>query len=250
MNKQDLLKILILVLCAPMIASCLKKGSHDPLLSFRTRTNRLAGEWNLKQFRLDSRSVIQTTINFNNTVCDTTGIAGTQTQNQTISNEFEDQQLNSILSNTIAGVGETFLYDINLQYILEIEKKGTYKCQGSYSYFDNNTQGQVSGGFRVKENPWYWRNDNHTKSAVTFVNFPLIDVTAIEGTGAPISYDDRTFDLVRLANDELAMKYTTLIQDTVRLISNPVVDTSLTTCIRRTTTITDIEEEMLWEFDQ
>lgn len=250
MNKQDLLKILILVLCAPMIAACLKKGSHDPLISFRTRTNRLTGEWNLKLFRLDNQSVIQTTINFNNTVCDSTNIAGTQTENQTISNEFEDQQLNSIVSNTVGGIGETFLYDIDLQYTLDIEKRGTYKCRGSYSYFDNSTQAQVNGGFSVRDNPWYWRDDNHKKGAVTFINFPLIDVTAIANTGAPISYEDRTFNLVRLADDELAMKYESLIQDTIKQISNPVVDTTIGTCIRRKTTITDMEEDVQWEFEQ
>ncbi len=250
MNKQDLLKLLLFVLLAPMIAACLKKGSDDPLLSFRTRTMRLAGDWSLKKFTLDERSVVQTTINFNNTTCDTAGIAGTKTQNETVNNEFSGQQLNSIVSNTTAGVGETFLYDIDFQYNLDIDKKGTYKCQGSYSYFDNSIQEQVNGGFSVRDNTWYWRNDNQSKSAVTFVNFPLIDVTAIPNTGAPISYNDRTFNLLRLANNELVMEYASLIQDTIQQISNPVVDTSLTTCIRRTTTISNVEEDAEWEFEQ
>lgn len=250
MNKQDLLKVLLLVLLTPMIAACLKKGSDDPLLSFRTRTDRLAGEWSLKKFTLDERSVVQTTVNFNNTACDTAGTAGTVTQNSTVNNEFSGEQLNSIVSNTTAGIGETFLYDIDFQYILDIDKRGTYKCRGSYSYFDNSLQEQVTGGFSLTNNTWYWRNDNHTKGAVTFVNFPLIDVTAIPNTGAPISYDDRTFNLLRLANNELVMEYASLIQDTVRQISNPVIDTTATTCIRRTTTITNIEEDAEWEFEQ
>ncbi|MEZ4883562.1 MAG: hypothetical protein R3E32_02405 [Chitinophagales bacterium] len=250
MNKQDLLKLLLFVLWTPMMVACLKKGSDDPLLSFRTRTDRLAGEWKLKKFTLDERNVVQTSINFNNTACDSLGIAGTETKNQTVNNEFEGQQLNSIVSNTTAGVGETFLYDIDIHYTLDIDKKGTYKCDGTYSYFDNGSQQQIDGGFSVKDNTWYWRNDNQEKSAVTFVNFPLIDVTAIASTSAPISYNDRTFNLLRLAHQELVIEYASLIQDTIRQISNPVVDTTIGTCIRRTTTITNVEEDAQWEFVQ
>jgi len=250
MNKQHILKLLVFVLLTPIIASCLKKGSEDPLLSFRTRTDRLAGEWTLRKFMLDNRSVVQVSTVFNNSICDTANIAGTKTQNHTVSNEFENQQLNSIVSNTVAGIGETFLYDIDLQYTLKIDRKGTYQCKGSYSYFDNTTQGQVDGGFSVKDNVWFWRNDNQAKSAVTFTNFPLIDVEAIPTTGAPISYKDQTFNLLRLAHQELFMEYASLVQDTIQQVSNPVVDTTLTTCIRRVITISDSEVDADWEFEQ
>ena len=250
MNKRPILQLLLFILFTPIVVSCIKKGSEDPILSFRTRTDRLAGTWKLKSFIHDESNVVQTSITFNNTICDSLGIAGTQTQNQTVNNDFEAQQLNSIISNTTGGIGETFLYDIEFQYNLNIDRRGTYKCSGSYSYFDNNTQEQVSGGFGVENNPWLWRNDNKTKSAVTFINFPLIDVKAIPTTGAPISYADQTFNLLRLAHKELIMEYASLIQDTIQQISNPVVDTSLTTCIRRTTTITDIEVDSDWEFEQ
>lgn len=250
MNKKIILQLLCFILFTPMVVSCIKKGSDDPLLSFRTRTERLAGEWRLKKYTLEERDIVQTSTSFNNTVCDTAGIAGTQTQNLTVNNDFETAQLNSIFSNTIAGIGETFLYDIELQYTLDIDKRGTYQCRGSYDYFDNSTQEQVTGGFSTEYNPWYWRNDNKTKGAVIFVNFPLIDVKAIPETGAPISYQDRSFNILRLAHKELVIEYASLTQDTLQQVTNPVVDTTLTTCIRRVTTISDVEVDAEWEFEQ
>lgn len=250
MKKRIILQLLLFIFCLPMVVSCIKKGSDDPLLSFRTRTERLAGEWNLKRYTLEQRNITQISTTFNNTICDTAGIAGTKTQNQTVNNDFESEQLNSIFSNTIGGIGETSLYDIDLQYVLDIDKLGTYKCRVSYSYFDNARQEQIEGGFNIQHNPWYWRNDNRTKSAVTFTNFPLIDVIAIPETGVPIRYQDRTFNILRLAHKELILEYASIAQDTLQQVSNPVTDTTLTTCIRRLTTISNIEEDADWEFEQ
>ncbi len=251
MKKRIILQLLLFIFCLPIVVvSCIKKGSDDPFLSFRTRTERLAGEWKLKKYTLEERNTTQVSTTFNNTICDTAGVAGTQTQNQTVNNDFGANQLNSIFSNTIGGIGETFLYDIDLQYVLDIDKLGTYKCRGSYSYFDNVRQEQIEGGFNIRHNPWYWRNDNKTKSAVTFTNFPLIDVKAISGMGVPIRYQDQTFNILRLAHKELVIEYASTIQDTLQQVTNPVTDTSLTTCIRRITTISNIEEDADWEFEQ
>lgn len=232
--------------------ACWKHGEDDPFLSFVTRNDRLTRLWELQTYSLESDNKIQTTLVFNNTACDTADIGGINIDNISRTEEFADTILNGTISRTQGANGTTNIYNIKITYFLDIQDNGTYTCNGSYSYNDADLNVGVSGSFTAN-NSWYWETGIKTDWAITLLQFPMLDVSAISETSQPLRYTPaQTFDLRELRQNDLQLEAEMNLSHSIEQSSLPYsIITDLDTihnCSYVRTIQTDISNTQNWTF--
>jgi hypothetical protein len=147
-------------------------------------------------------------------------------------------------------VGSTLNYDVTLTYILKFNKRGLYRSSGTYSYYSDIDQAQVTGTFISEENSWYWERSSMQKWAISFMNFPVIAADAIAETGLPIRFEGvQTFDVLRLSCEELQLDYQTDENSVVTQVFEPytIADT-VQNCQKTLMTTYDFEADANWFF--
>ncbi len=195
------------LLISSTFTSC-KRGTDDPWFSWQTRNQRLTGTWLLSTYNLDEVKDVEIFTDFNIIQCDTSDVAGYTSEKTSRLDEYADSLLSSSITVSQGSEGDSKAYEIEMDYELTIDKAGTYRCFGNYLYFDDADGTTVGGNFWSETNTWYWEASTKTKWALTFINFPMIDVTGISENGAPIVFSAvQTFDVLKLSKDELQWDY-------------------------------------------
>ncbi|MBK6609683.1 MAG: hypothetical protein IPI59_08510 [Sphingobacteriales bacterium] len=247
-NRFVLLVFLVVILGTnlTMFNSC-KRGDDDPWISFRTRNERLCGEWILTRYINKSSESVQKTITFNSSFCDTANVAGTTLSKVLAEDNYNNGIINSLISTTTNG---NLAYDISIVYFLTIKEDGTYTCSGSYSFYDTGIKAAVLGNFTTDINTWYWQDSKLSKWGVTFNNFPDISVGSIAIIGKPIVYrNEITFDILELRKDELQLIYDTAKSDTIKQQFEPFPMPDVGDCIKGVEIATSQKAHTQWGFD-
>jgi len=235
-----------------MMQSC-KKSEEDPGLSLISRNSRLAGDWELEGYFLARTAIVETEFAFSEVQCDTSALSGKETIKTIFESQFNKPNLTSTITETNGSVGTTKLYDINLDYRLDIDKNGTYDCRGSYEYEDDTQNAIITGNFTINNNIWFWESSGDDKTAVTFLNFPMIDMVNIEANQSPINFvPAQTFDIRRLSNGEIKFQLESARTDTntVTYQSYALVISgdTINTCAQLDRVSTDIISNSIWTF--
>ncbi len=248
---------LFLLLLSPtlLLNNGCKRGPDDPWFSIYTRDQRLEGGWHLRNYVLTADATTLTNTTFNTTACDTGNIGGLKQDKITRSEEMvRDTLVNATIINSISGTPATVVtYDMYVVYNLDIDKKGTYVVDGTYSFLDASQNILVDGSFTSERNTWYWEESNHKKEAVSFRNFPLIDASMIATTGKPVKYIDRqTFDIVELRDKEMRFVYANTETANNFQVFDPypiyLPTDTLNDCLRQVTTTFSNKTDGEWQF--
>ncbi len=235
-----------------LFQSC-KKNAEDPGLSFITRTSRLAGDWELEVYFLIRTEIVETELAFSSIQCDTSSLSGKETIKTIIESQFNKPTLSSTVTETNGSIGTTKLYEIDLDYRLKIDKNGTYNCRGSYEYEDDTQDAIITGNFTIDKNIWFWESSSDDKTAVTFLNFPMINMVDIEANESPIEFvPAQVFDVRKLSNGEIKFQIESARTDTntVTYQSYALVISgdTINTCAQLDRVSTDINSNSIWTF--
>ncbi|MBL7787769.1 MAG: hypothetical protein JNM36_17810 [Chitinophagales bacterium] len=248
------LKTIFIFLLLLVITESCKRADDDPWFTFYTRDQRLEGGWHLKQYFLnaDNNALINTV--FSSTACDTGSLGGLREISLSQESDFLDTTLVASVVQTNTGqASQVYNYNITFSYDLTVEKKGTYSCSGSYRFLDPAQNRLVEGDFSTDEKHWYWSEDSRKKTAVTFIDFPIIDATAIQELGSPLRYiATKTFDLAELRDKKMRfMDENTSSTNNVQNFSAYTVYTELDTiynCTRQISTESTDTYSSEWEW--
>ncbi|MBK8474501.1 MAG: hypothetical protein IPL33_21275 [Sphingobacteriales bacterium] len=243
--------LLALALC--LWSGCLKRGEDDPWLSLVTRDDRISRLWELQTYTLESDHKTETSTVFSSTACDTAGIGGIRINNLSRDETLADTVLNAVIIKTENQIDQTRIYNIKITYWLDIQGNSTYNVTGTYSYNDAQLNAKVSGDFECTQNSWYWETGMRSDWAVTLLNFPTIDASAIAETGLPVRYMPlQTFDVRELRKKELQLEAESTAENTLEQIFLPyTVITPLDTiynCERTVNTATELSTFQNWYF--
>lgn len=193
--------------------SCTKKGDNDPWISFRTRKQRLTGEWKLVSLSSFDQLEQSTSTSFNQLFpCDTASEAGIVTSLSTTEQTAGSTTGYGEIQNEIGSEGSVKTFAIgNFSYNLNIDGNGTYTVTGTYSYANEVGGESIEGSFSSVNNTWHWVDGDRNKDGISFVNFPVLDVKAAEESGGrPISYSQTlVMDMDRLSKEELQLSLQT-----------------------------------------
>lgn len=241
-----------------VFSSCLPHDDDDPWLSFRSRNARFIGNWRLIDYSQNTIDNTQITTLYNNTACDTSGNGGIFINNiniqETLTSPTDSVSiLNSLFTQSQGGTGTTKVYNANIVYNMNIFDNDTYIVEGAYSYTDADLNAVINGTFRSQENNWHWEMGTQARDAVSFENFPIVDVTAIPETGLPIRFMNTiTFDLSELHNEQMQWNYhnhitSSNVQDFEPFTVYMLLDT-IYNCEKTITTEKDLEVMRNWKF--
>jgi hypothetical protein len=244
--------ILGLMSLSLLFSACLEHGEDDPWLSFVTRNDRLTRLWELNTYSLQNNNKIETTITFTNTACDTSDIGGINIYSVARQESLADTILNATINQLQGSQSTNSIYNVKITYFLDIHDNSTYTCTGTYRYNDADIDAEVTGNFQV-DNSWYWETGMRTDWAVTFLNFPMLDASAVAETGQPIRYAAvQTFDLRELRQNDLQLEAEMSIShiNEQHFLPYTVVNASDTiyNCERDVITETTINNQENWTF--
>ncbi len=173
--KQNYKLVIVILLGLMIFSPGCKKGEDDPFLSFRTRTNRLTGEWKLKEAEIrvqesSSTKVISTNYSYSGT---------------TMNVKVSESNLNSYVG--------AYRYSEEITF----EKDGTYRQTVKSSTDVYSTKGD-----------WFWTNKN--KNLELEKKEALILTVTEDSEGAAYSgksnYPQSIWVFKRLSNKEIIIE--------------------------------------------
>ncbi len=238
----NFLSLCFLLSSTLVFESCTKKGDDDPWISFRTRNQRLTGDWILSSLTSFDQLERSTSVTFNQLIpCDTAGIEGINSTLVTSQQSASSASGYGEIQSEVGSVGSVATFTIHsFSYDLKIDKNGTYQVQGSYAYAKEAEGENISGTFAALNNAWHWVDGDKQKDGITFINYPVLDVgAASEAEGRPISYlPTVTFEMTRLSKDDLKISMQTREDNETEIVSDtyfvPSSIDSLAQCISTT----------------
>ncbi len=173
MRKTGILTQVSLILLSVFIFDSCKKGQDDPIISFRSRNNRICAQWKLNSVS-GKYTNTSTQVNVKET---------------TYSYDGSDYTLTNIAQNGT----QTVITLKDFDYQMQIEKNNVFTQSVKYSYNGVFNSCNYNGY-------WYWLDDKKK----TMIHIPLSKIEAL-------FFDD--WEVTELKHKEITLKYYSLSTD-------------------------------------
>ncbi|MCB0735957.1 MAG: hypothetical protein KDC92_00495 [Bacteroidetes bacterium] len=185
----------IMALAGAVLAfnSC-KKGEEDPFLSFKSRDNRIQGEW-----LLDNVQITKETITLNRTP---QGAESRVKSTRTYS--FSKDDPGSVVDVTMLNGAETNNQTrplISSDVTLTINADGTYSSKDSVEF---NIRGEILNFKNKVTGQWIWGNSKKNKAAINFTSSSSNNDENSSDFSNPLILGD--FNVVALKADQLKLE--------------------------------------------
>ncbi len=202
MMKKSLFGIsLVLVGLAFSFESC-KRGENDPSLSFKTRTARLKGDWNLVEKNVTLSSAANAGSN----------VLTTETINGTYNGDVEN-----VVVNTDSIITYVRKYDFDITF----DEMGTYNYTVNIYRPTGNPNAPYLNSVYVTSGVWAWLDQGKDKLGISLSNDfnPEIPDSLNPNTLLPYQVSG-AYMVDRLASDELVLKRSGQFTSSIDTITN------------------------------